>query len=227
MGNFDATMIRDIVIVLVPMILCLTVHEFAHAWSAHKLGDDTAASQGRMTLNPIAHIDPLGTFILPLLAIMSPGIPFFGWAKPVPVNPTRFSRKISMTTGMILTALAGPISNILLATASTIVYGLLIRFSPNLVVPGGGLGELLQILVQINVALAIFNLIPIPPLDGSRIIDGLLPYRLRDMWQSFSHLSPLLLIGIFYAAPLILPGPIRALTGLLRQLLVAIASPVG
>src|SRR4051812_7061061 len=90
---------------LIPLVLSLTVHEFSHAWSAWLLGDDTAALQGRMTLNPIVHIDPVGTFLLPLL-----GIPF-GWAKPVPVNPLRFTRRFSMSTGMMITAVAGPASN--------------------------------------------------------------------------------------------------------------------
>jgi Zn-dependent protease len=220
------TLLRGITF-LIPLILSLSIHEWAHAWSAYRLGDDTASRQGRMTLNPIAHIDPIGTLLLPLLAIMSPAIPFFGWAKPVPVDPTRFSRKISMTTGMMITALAGPVSNILQATIATVAYGLLARFSPALIAPGGGLGELLQILIQINVVLAIFNLLPVPPLDGSRIVDGLLPYRLRDQWHSFSRLSPLLLIGIFFAAPRILPGPTQAVMGLLQRLLVVIASPAG
>src|SRR5689334_23219884 len=94
---------------LIPLILSLTVHEWAHAYSAFRLGDDTASRQGRLTLNPIPHIDPIGTILCPLL-----GIPF-GWAKPVPVNPLRFNRGVSMRTGMMITAAAGPLSNLVLA----------------------------------------------------------------------------------------------------------------
>src|SRR5580700_1620810 len=105
---------------LIPLILSLTVHEWAHAYSAFRLGDDTAARMGRMTFNPIPHIDPFGTILCPLL-----GIPF-GWAKPVPVNPTRFRRDVSMRTGMMITAAAGPISNLLLAVLCSVAYGMLL-----------------------------------------------------------------------------------------------------
>src|SRR5688572_26569558 len=94
---------------LIPLVLSLTVHEWAHAMSAYRLGDDTAAREGRLTLNPIVHIDPLGTLLLPLM-----GVPF-GWAKPVPVVPTRFRRDVNMSTGMMITAAAGPFSNLVLA----------------------------------------------------------------------------------------------------------------
>src|SRR5580698_8792478 len=107
---------------LIPLILSLTVHEWAHAYSAFRLGDDTAARQGRLTLNPIPHIDPFGTILCPLL-----GIPF-GWAKPVPVNPVRFNREISMRAGMMITAAAGPLSNLVLAVLCSALAGLLGRF---------------------------------------------------------------------------------------------------
>src|SRR5579872_3573193 len=99
---------------LVPLVLSLTVHEWAHAYSAFRLGDDTAARMGRMTLNPIPHIDPIGTILLPML-----GIPF-GWAKPVPITPTRFRRDISMRAGIMITAAAGPLSNLVLAVLCTV-----------------------------------------------------------------------------------------------------------
>src|SRR5215468_292941 len=104
------------------LILSLTVHEWAHAYSAFRLGDDTAARQGRLTLNPLPHIDPFGTILCPLL-----GVPF-GWAKPVPVVPSRFRRDVNMRTGMMITAAAGPLSNLALAVVCTVLYGLLLRF---------------------------------------------------------------------------------------------------
>src|SRR5512143_3587864 len=107
--GFNETWLADQIIVLIPLWVSLSVHECAHAWAAWRLGDDTARLLGRMTLNPMAHVDPIGTLLLPLL-----GVPF-GWAKPVPVQPHRFRRTVSMRTGMMITALAGPLSNVLLA----------------------------------------------------------------------------------------------------------------
>src|SRR5215208_7117684 len=151
---------------LVPLVLSLSFHEWAHAWSASKLGDDTAERAGRLTLNPLPHIDIIGTIALPLL-----GVPF-GWAKPVPVDPTRFRSTVRMGTGMAITAAAGPLSNLLLATICAAVFGALARFSPDVVMPGQGIRTLLLLMIRLNVTLALFNLIPVPPLDGSRIVEG-------------------------------------------------------
>jgi Zn-dependent protease len=206
------------VMTLIPLLLSLTVHEWAHAWSAHRLGDDTAATQGRLTLNPIAHIDPVGTLILPLL-----GVPF-GWAKPVPVNPTRFRRDVNMKTGMMITAAAGPLANIALAVLSAIAIGLVARFAPQALAAGSGLSlmSLLTTMLIVNVTLAIFNLIPIPPLDGSRVVDGLIPYSWRPHWESIVRLSPLLLIGVMFFGGRIIAGPASYVMGLLGRVIVAI-----
>jgi Zn-dependent protease len=208
------------VMTLIPMLLSLTVHEWAHAWSAYRLGDDTASMQGRLTLNPMAHIDPVGTLILPLL-----GVPF-GWAKPVPVNPTRFRRGVNMSRGMMITAAAGPLSNVALAILSAIVIGLLARFMPEVMTSGKGLGvtSLLINLLVINVTLAIFNLIPIPPLDGSRIVDGLVPHGWRPQWQGIVRLSPLLLLVVMIAGQRLIAGPAGYCVGLLSQLVEVIRS---
>lgn len=193
--------IMDRVMMLIPLVLSLTVHEFAHAWSAWKLGDDTAAMQGRLTLNPAAHIDPIGTLLLPLL-----GIPF-GWAKPVPVNPARFRRDVSMTTGMMITAFAGPLSNVLLAIASVVAYGLTLRWAPHALQSNPGLSKFVGIAVTINVGLAIFNMLPVPPLDGSRVVEGVLPYRMRSTWERVVQYSPFLLIGVIYFGQGLVSGP--------------------
>jgi Zn-dependent protease len=203
---------------LVPLLLSLTVHEWAHAWSANRLGDDTARMQGRLTLNPIAHIDPIGTLILPLL-----GIPF-GWAKPVPVNPTRFRRGVKMSTGMILTAAAGPLANVALAVLCAVAFGLVARFSPEAMTARFGIAPLLMIGIQINVTLAIFNMIPIPPLDGSRVVDGLVPYGWRPQWESIVRLSPLLLVVVIVAGQRLIAGPAGYVVGWLAQIIVAIQS---
>jgi Zn-dependent protease len=206
--------------ILIPLLLSLTVHEWAHAWSAHRLGDDTAKMQGRLTLNPIAHIDPIGTLILPLM-----GVPF-GWAKPVPVNPTRFRRGIKMSTGMIVTAAAGPLANVVLAVLSAVALGLVARFAPLSASVSGGLGvaNLLTTLLVINVTLAIFNMIPIPPLDGSRVVDGLVPYGWRPQWESIVRLSPLLLVVVIVAGQRLIAGPAGYVVGWLAQIIVAIQS---
>jgi len=148
------------------IILALTAHEFAHAYSAYMLGDPTARNMGRLTLNPMAHLDPVG-FICLIIA-------GFGWAKPVPVNPYNFDT-VDRKTGMLLTALAGPMSNIALCFLSVGVFFL----TPTRVLLGVPLlYGFLNYFIWINAALAFFNLIPVPPLDGSKILFGLLPNRM-------------------------------------------------
>ncbi|MFT3916079.1 MAG: site-2 protease family protein [Anaeromyxobacteraceae bacterium] len=170
---------------------------------------------GRLTLNPIAHIDLLGTIILPLL-----GVPF-GWAKPVPVNPARFRRDVSMSGGMALTAGAGPLSNLVLALASTIAIGLLIRWAPALV--EGPVFPLLRELVVLNVALAIFNLLPVPPLDGSRVVAWLMPRTLAEGWRRIELYAPVLLIAVFLWGGRLVAGPISAVYRQLEKLIYLIA----
>ncbi|HET6439010.1 MAG TPA: site-2 protease family protein [Anaeromyxobacter sp.] len=215
MPGFD---LRSGLMMLIPLVLSLTVHEFAHAWSARRLGDDTASRMGRMTLNPLAHIDPIGTLLLPLL-----GIPF-GWAKPVPVNPARFRPGVRMGTGMALTAAAGPASNILLALLLSATFAALERYIPGWLAQGRGIGELLEIMIVLNVNLALFNLLPIPPLDGSRIVDGFMPQGLRPIWDRLMMLSPLLLLVVFFFAGRIIAGPSRYVLGLLERFISALSA---
>lgn len=203
---------------LIPLVLSLSVHEWAHAWSAYRLGDDTAAREGRLTLDPLAHIDPLGTFLLPLL-----GIPF-GWARPVPVNPVRFRRDVSMRTGMMITAAAGPISNVVLAVLATVILGVILRFRVDVLQAYPAVSFLLGTAIQMNVALAIFNLLPIPPLDGSRVVDGLMPYRFQARWEKIARFSPLMLLVVVMSGGMFLAGPIDAVNGVLMGLLEAIVT---
>ncbi len=193
-------------------ILSLSFHEFAHAWSAWRLGDDTASREGRLTLNPLSHIDLLGTIILPLL-----GVPF-GWAKPVPVNPARFRRDVNMSTGMAITATAGPLSNVLLATVAAVLLGLGVRLAPDLVGPDSAARFFLYAMLQMNVGLAIFNMLPVPPLDGSRVVAWLLPYRLQQQWHQLEQFGPFLLIFVFWLGGRIVAGPIYWVTDLLLGL---------
>ncbi len=165
--------IAGAILVLVPMILSLTVHEFAHAWMGKRLGDTTAEELGRLTLNPLPHIDPIGTLLLPLL-LMTKGLGYFGWAKPVPFNPARFRRDITMRTGTMLVALAGPVSNLLLALASLGILSALVHTGTLDATPQALL-TLLTTMIGINIGLFVFNMIPVAPLDGQKILAGLLP----------------------------------------------------
>jgi Zn-dependent protease len=157
----------------VVLLFSLSVHESAHAWMAHKMGDDTALSLGRVSLNPIVHIDPIGTLLFPLIQIFT-GIPTLGWAKPTPYNPGNFRRDVTMRQGHMLVAGAGPASNVLLALLFTAVFYVAVQAG----VPLTERNPVIRILVagiQMNVILAIFNLVPIPPLDGSKVASYGLP----------------------------------------------------
>ena len=193
-------------------LLSLTVHEFAHAWAASRLGDDTARRLGRLTLNPLSHIDLLGTILLPLL-----GVPF-GWAKPVPVDPTRFRRDVSMARGMAITASAGPLSNAVMALLSAVALGLGARAAPAFMEGDGPVVFFLVSMLQLNVGLALFNLIPIPPLDGSRIVAWLMPNGLREQWHQLERFAPLLILAVFWFGGRLVSGPIYAASNLLIRL---------
>jgi Zn-dependent protease len=205
------------VMYVIPLLLSLTVHEYFHAWTAWKLGDDTAARMGRLTLNPIPHIDPIGTILLPLMQVP------FGWAKPVPIDIRRIRRDISMAKGSILISAAGPLSNLGLALLSSVVLALLERYAPQTVTRGQAAGHLLVLMIVINVSLAIFNLLPIPPLDGSHVAEALMPYRWRPAWETFARFSPFLLLGLVFLGRGFIAGPSMFVLSLLDRLIGAIA----
>lgn len=175
---------QDMALMLPGIILGLTFHEYAHGMVAYRLGDRTAYDMGRLTVNPLAHIDPVG-FILLFLA-------GFGWAKPVPVNPVNF--RGDMRRGMLLVSLAGPGTNLLLALASAVVLG----FSVLWRVPY--LDAIIYYMVQINVVLALFNLLPIPPLDGSKVLAGLLPGSQDWLYKMEAYGTIILILLIFTGA---------------------------
>ena len=202
-----ASLIRGVFFVLVPMLLCLTIHEYSHARSALWLGDDTATRMGRLTLNPVAHMDLFGTILLPLFAILSNSHFFFGWAKPVPVNPVRFTRRfkgrrVTMRTGMMITAAAGPISNLVFGFSCAAMF-LLLRSSIYANVPVADLaGQPVLMLIfrimLINYILAVFNFIPLPPLDGSKVLVGVLPRGIAAHFDALER-NPFVSLVILFA----------------------------
>ncbi len=213
MGLAELTLIQKIAVGALPVIFAITVHEFAHGWVASKFGDQSAKMLGRLTLNPIKHIDPIGTILVPIVLLIFTGF-VFGWAKPVPVNANNFK---SPRTDMAWVAIAGPISNFLMAIAWAVVLkiGLLLQTStPDIgqfLIYSGVIG------VSINLILAILNLLPIPPLDGSHIASAFLSKRLA--WQ-FNRIAPygfFILIGLMLLGlltPLIME-PFNMVRGLL------------
>jgi len=209
--------IMEALVRIIPLVLSLTVHEFAHAWSAWKLGDDTARMQGRLTLDPMAHIDPIGTLLLPAL-----GVPF-GWAKPVPVNPARFRRGVNMDTGMMLTAIAGPLSNMLLAIGSAVTYGLMLRYSPETLEANAGVQRFITWMIIGNVSLAVFNMLPIPPLDGSRVVEKFMPYSMRGSWEKVVQFGPFLLLGVLFFGRELISGPAGYILGMISSFVTGIA----
>ena len=177
---------------LVILLFSVIIHEVAHGWVALKFGDRTALNAGRLTLNPLPHIDPIGTILLPLLLLIS-GMPLFGCAKPVPVNPLNFRE---LRRGEMLVSLAGIGANLAMAVISAILYHLAI-------VLGGAtiLDEVLSRAVFLNLVLAVFNLLPIPPLDGSRALTTVLPYELARQYERLQQFGFLILIGILIFPP--------------------------
>lgn len=188
----------DIIFFLAILIFSVILHEVAHGYVAALLGDPTARLAGRLSLNPRSHIDPMGSIIVPgLLMLGSGGALSFGWAKPVPYNPYNLR---NFKWGSIAVALAGVVVNLIIA----VIFGLLIRY---MVMAGVGTEEFLRILVmitQINLILAIFNLIPIPPLDGSKILFAFLPYRFHAIQEYMEHNWLIFIVFVFFFAQYII-----------------------
>lgn len=198
------------ILIFYPLLLfCLSFHEAAHAWMANRLGDDTAKLLGRITLNPIPHMDLIGTVFLPLISLWT-GTPLFGWGKPVPVNPYHFknSRRDSLWV-----AAAGPISNIILAILFAGVFQALIYLLPHIaeeyLQDGKMAANALHVLfticrmgVVLNLVLAFFNLIPLFPLDGGTVLRGLLPFRYVVSYDQFTRYSVLVLLLLFVSGGL-------------------------
>lgn len=192
----------SLLLTLPGVIVAITFHEFAHAYSAYKLGDDTPKMQGRLNLNPASHIDPVG-FILLIFA-------HFGWGKPVQINPRNFDKKYSMSAGEAIVSMAGPIMNFILAIVFSIIYFAVYKFAPAFI--GTELGFYIMLMIQsamvVNVGLGVFNLIPLPPLDGSKIFRNFMSYNVKmwlDKYQHYFYIAFLILWITGLAGRLISP----------------------
>jgi Zn-dependent protease len=199
-----------IIFSVIAFLFAISIHESAHAWSAYKLGDDTASLLGRISLNPIRHIDPVGTILMPLIAAIT-GFPLLGWAKPTPVNLLRLKNRFRDNA---LIAAAGPISNFLVAsvavillwllrassaeaaqTVQTVAYSGAVAVNDSLITP---VVLLLYEFMFVNVLLGVFNLFPIPPLDGSHVLEAMLPDRAREVYSSIGSYGTLLLMLLLW-----------------------------
>lgn len=205
----DSRTIMSLAVLAPAILLSLSVHEFAHAWVATRLGDDTPTRQGRLTLSPLSHIDPIGTLLVPAVLVLA-GAGMFGWARPVQFQPTNFTRKLSMWQGTALTAAAGPLSNFVLAILSALA--LRAAFAASVPLEGFA-GTFLISMIGLNVMLGVFNLFPLPPLDGAYLI----PRSLDHVREFLTKYSMILFIFLFFV-PLvggrsigsILIGPIQS-----------------
>ena len=181
------------------ILIAITFHEFAHAFAADKLGDDTPRRQGRLNLNPFKHLDLFGTIMLVFAG--------FGWGKPVEIDPRNFNRNMSLSKAEAIVSAAGPLMNFILAILFEIVLCLIIKLAPGIEMADGMLTasnraviiaiEVVQKIISINIGLGIFNLIPLPPLDGSKILCGFLPYNAKNWIESHSQIFELIFIALW------------------------------
>ncbi|MDR3608401.1 MAG: site-2 protease family protein [Oligoflexia bacterium] len=205
MGSF-AERLQALTVQLPPFIMAVVFHEYAHGFIANKWGDTTAHDRGRLTLNPIPHIDPIGTLLFPIINMLSGISLLIGWARPVPIDPRRFRKP---RAGLFCVSLAGPAMNVFLALISSAAFGTLYRWMPHDFYLFSPLIAMCYVSISLNYALGIFNLIPLPPLDGSKVVQSVLPIELARKYEtlarySFFILMALLLTGAFsfLAAPI-------------------------
>lgn len=196
----------------VPFVMAVVFHEYAHGFMANRWGDNTAKTEGRLTLNPIPHMDPIGTVLFPLINMLSGMNLLFGWAKPVPINPNRFKKYRS---GLFWVSLAGPGMNFLLACISAAAFCAIRAWVPKDFYLYEPLEAMSYVSVSLNYALGIFNLIPLPPLDGSKIIEAFLPYEAARKYESIAQYSFFILMALLLTGAFSVLGyPIRLLTNL-------------
>lgn len=187
--NFD---FQTLLARMITLVIAFTIHEFSHAWVATKLGDTTAQDAGRLTLNPLVHLDPFGTILLMVAG--------FGWAKPVPINPYHLQR--NNKAGVVLVSIAGPISNLLLALLGALVVYLLRFFLPSATLANMNfLSYFLAVFISTNIILALFNMLPIPPLDGEKVLNYFLPAKWQGALEPFRRYGSLIILVLFVLGP--------------------------
>lgn len=213
--------VRGGILFLIALILSIAVHEFGHAWIATRLGDSLPRAQGRLTLNPVKHIDPIGTLLFPTLMYFF-GIPLLGWGKPVETNPMNYTRQLSRGTGSMLVSVAGPLMNLAMA----LVVSLIIVAGARLGFMSGAFADgMFKHLVLLNLSLMFFNLLPIPPLDGGEVLAWVLPRNLQyivDFLQKWGFLILLGMVMIPGVMPVLLT-PMWWLAGHWRDVLSGVA----
>jgi Zn-dependent protease len=202
--------LSELMIFFPALMIAAIFHEYGHGWMAKRFGDPTAEEAGRLTLNPIPHVDLVGTIVFPLVCFLSGANFFFGWAKPVPIDPRRFS---SFRKGLFFVSLAGPASNFIIAALSAIAAVAIHRFAPESLTLKEPIVLMMMTSVTINFSLGIFNLLPLPPLDGSKIVESFLPTRLAIQYESLARYGTVILLVLIISGALkFLSAPVRAAT---------------
>lgn len=193
--------LQKLSIMFVPFVMAVVFHEYAHGFIANRYGDNTAKSAGRLTLNPLPHVDPVGTVLFPLIT-MAMGVPFlFGWAKPVPINPSRFKK---IRQGLFWVAVAGPGMNFILAILSAAIFCGLSAWMPEDFYLSKPLANMAIASVWLNYTLGIWNLIPIPPLDGSKVVEAFLPYEAAKKYEAIGQFGGLALLALMMTPAIVL-----------------------
>ena len=195
-----------------PFLLAVICHEFGHGLVANYWGDTTAKDQGRLTLNPIPHIDPIGTLLFPIINMFSGINLLFGWARPVPIDPRRFR---NYRKGLFCVALAGPVSNFIFAFLCAFAFCLMVKFVQPDFIFYKEFATMLEVGVIINYGLGIFNLIPLPPLDGSKVVESFLSYTAMQKYEKLSQYSFIILLALMFTGAIrFLNGPIMLMANL-------------
>ena len=195
----------DLLLTIPGVLIAITFHEFAHAYTADKLGDDTPRLQGRLNLNPLSHLDPIGSIMLLFAG--------FGWGKPVQVNPRNYDRRMSMDRADAIVSIAGPIMNFILAIVFTIIYCLIYKFVGSIINMNSSVWTIIILMINytimINVGLGVFNLIPLPPLDGSKVIKPFLPYNAKQWFEANENIFQMVFVVLWILgllSPIISPA---------------------